>query len=79
MWIHLFGKGGRFKGFFYPIVSGISLFDILQKQYFLMNHFNQPYDSIEKMPLFEADVFIEMKVDELKEKLDNLNKNGDPR
>ena len=41
--------------------------DMLQGKFMLMNHLHQPYDSIDKMPLYEFDVYIEMKTDDLKE------------
>ena len=41
--------------------------DLLQGQYFLMNNLNQSYESTNKMPIYEFDLFMDMKSDELKE------------
>lgn len=40
--------------------------DLLQQEYFLMTQLGQQYNSIEDMPLYEAEMFIDMKIDELK-------------
>ena len=49
-----------------------SMVDILQGEYFLMNNLNQSYTAIEKMPLYEYDLFIHMKVEEIKEQNKNV-------
>lgn len=41
--------------------------DLLQGQFFLMNNLNQPYASTDKMPLYEFDMFMDMKNEQLKE------------
>lgn len=50
-----------------------TLHDLLSKEYFLMTRLGQPFASIEAMPAYEADLFVDMQLEAEKEKREAEN------
>jgi hypothetical protein len=46
------------------VIVDETLHDLLSKEFFLMARLGQPFTAVEAMPAYEADLFIEMKLEE---------------
>jgi len=49
------------------MMTDVSMVDLIYMDFFLMDKLGQQYISIESMPFYEADLFIQLKLQKMKE------------